>query len=114
MGRLITLGLFAGGTADGWSDRSTTPSPGSATAPWIGTPSTASATCTAFGKRDGDDTFADFSNYGGDIDITFHGLVWRGTVPEAGHGLWPAAFESNGGICLDGEGAVCFSKDDAS
>lgn len=50
---------------------------------------------------------------GGDFDITFHGLVWRGTVPEAGHGLWLAAFESNGAICLDGAGRVCFSKDDA-
>jgi hypothetical protein len=48
---------------------------------------------------------------GGEIDITFHGLVWRGTVPEAGQGLWLAAFERNGGICLDGEGTVCFSKD---
>ena len=49
-----------------------------------------------------------------DMDITFHGIVWHGNEPEAGRGLWPVAFERNGGICLDGEGVTCFAKDKAS
>jgi subtilisin len=46
----------------------------------------ASATCTAFGKRDGDDTFADFSNYGGDVDITAPGVCVRSTLPGSTYG----------------------------
>ena len=48
-----------------------------------------------------------------DIDVTFHGVVWRGNEPEAGNGLWPVAFERDGSICIDGEGAACFAKDEA-
>jgi subtilisin len=46
----------------------------------------ASATCTAFGRRDGDDTFADFSNYGGDVDITAPGVCVRSTLPGSSYG----------------------------
>jgi hypothetical protein len=46
----------------------------------------AGATCTAFGKRDGDDTFADFSNYGGDIDLTAPGVCVRSTLPGSSYG----------------------------
>jgi len=41
----------------------------------------ASAPCIAFGKRDSDDTYADFSNYGGDVDITAPGVCVRSTWP---------------------------------
>ena len=37
-------------------------------------------------------------------DLSFHGIVWRGTEPEAAHGIWAASFESNADLCLDGEG----------
>lgn len=46
-----------------------------------------------------------------DIDVTFHGILWHGNEPEAGNGLWPVSFESDAGICLDGDGLVCFVKD---
>ena len=46
----------------------------------------ASATCTAFGKRDGDDTFADFSNYGGDVDLIAPGACVRSTLPGSSYG----------------------------
>ena len=39
----------------------------------------ASAPCVAFGRRDSDDTFADFSNYGGDIDVVAPGVCVRST-----------------------------------
>ena len=39
----------------------------------------ASAPCVAFGRRDSDDTFADFSNYGLDIDLTAPGVCVRST-----------------------------------
>lgn len=44
-------------------------------------------------------------------DVTFEGIVWHGSEPEAGRGLWAVRFESDGGICLDGEGLLCFTKD---
>lgn len=47
-------------------------------------------------------------------NMSLHGIVWRGTEPEAGHGIWAATVKSNGEICLDGEGLSCFSKDDAA
>jgi hypothetical protein len=50
---------------------------------------------------------------GQDIDVTFHGVVWHGSEPEAGNGLWMVSFERDGGICIDGEGATCFAKDEA-
>jgi subtilisin len=46
----------------------------------------ASATCVAFGKRDSDDTFADFSNYGGDVDLTAPGACVRSTLPGSSYG----------------------------
>jgi subtilisin len=46
----------------------------------------AAATCTSFGKRDVDDTFADFSNYGADVDITAPGVCVRSTIPGSGYG----------------------------
>ena len=39
----------------------------------------ASAPCVAFGRRDSDDTFADFSNYGLDIDVVAPGVCVRST-----------------------------------
>ncbi len=39
----------------------------------------ASAPCVAFGRRDSDDTFADFSNYGGDVDVVAPGVCVRST-----------------------------------
>ena len=41
--------------------------------------SRSSATCTSFGRRDVDDTFADFSNRGSDVDITAPGVCVRST-----------------------------------
>ena len=38
-----------------------------------------SATCTSFGRHDVDDTFADFSNRGSDVDITAPGVCVRST-----------------------------------
>ena len=48
---------------------------------------------------------------GKDIDATFQGIVWHGQQPESAPGRWAVAFESDGGICLDGEGLACFAKD---
>ena len=45
-------------------------------------------------------------------DVTFEGIVWHGNEPEAGRGFWAVRFDSDGGICLDGEGLLCFTKDD--
>ncbi len=39
----------------------------------------ASPTCTAFGRRDADDTYADFSNYGPDVDLIAPGVCVRST-----------------------------------
>ena len=47
----------------------------------------------------------------GGIDVTFQGIVWRGNEPEPAPGFWPVQFENDGGICLDGEGLLCFTKD---
>ncbi|WP_156648947.1 hypothetical protein [Massilia sp. Leaf139] len=44
-------------------------------------------------------------------DAGFQGIVWHGSAPEGGKGWWLVSFESDGGICLDGEGLVCFVKD---
>ena len=41
----------------------------------------AGAPCIAFGKRDSDDTYADFSNYGRDVDIAAPGVCVRSTWP---------------------------------
>ena len=41
--------------------------------------SRSSATCTSFGRRDVDDTFADFSNFGADVDIIAPGVCVRST-----------------------------------
>lgn len=45
------------------------------------------------------------------VDATFHGLAWRGDQPEPAPALWPVTFGSDGGICLDSEGLLCFTKD---
>jgi len=45
------------------------------------------------------------------VDATFHGLAWRGEQPEPARALWPVKFGSDGGICLDGAGSLCFTKD---
>ena len=47
-------------------------------------------------------------------DVAFHGIVWHGTEPEAGQGIWAATVDGNANICLDTEGWTCFSKDEAS
>lgn len=46
----------------------------------------ASAPCTAFGTTDVDDTFADFSNYGNDVDIAAPGVCVRSTLRGGGYG----------------------------
>ncbi len=46
----------------------------------------ASATCTSFGRRDSDDTYADFSNYGGDVDLIAPGVCVRSTVRGSSYG----------------------------
>ena len=46
-----------------------------------------------------------------EMDVTFHGILWHGNEPEAGNGLWMVKFEGDGGVCLDGEGLLCFTKD---
>jgi hypothetical protein len=46
-----------------------------------------SPTCTAFGVRDGDDTFANFSNYGFDVDITAPGVCVRSTLRGSSYGV---------------------------
>ena len=45
-------------------------------------------------------------------DISLHGIVWRGTEPEAGPGIWAVSVDNETGICIDDEGLACFSKDD--
>ena len=45
-----------------------------------------SAPCTSFGTRDSDDTFANFSNYGTDVDITAPGVCVRSTIRGSGYG----------------------------
>jgi subtilisin len=40
---------------------------------------TAASTCSSFGQVDRDDTFADFSNYGGDVDLIAPGKCIRST-----------------------------------
>jgi hypothetical protein len=69
---------------------------------------------------DGPDSMTDeirgrWENEGGkEMDVTFHGIVWRGNEPEPGHAMWPVKFENDGGICIDGEGFLCFTKDAAA
>ena len=46
----------------------------------------ATATCTAFGVRDVDDTFADFSNYGNDVDLIAPGVCIRSTYKGSTYG----------------------------
>ena len=42
-----------------------------------------SATCTSFGRREVDDTFADFSNRGSDVDLTAPGVCVRSTYKDS-------------------------------
>lgn len=46
--------------------------------------------------------------------LSFHGIVWQGTEPETGDGIWTATLDSNADICLDAERLSCFYKDDPS
>lgn len=46
-------------------------------------------------------------------DARFEGIVWHGSEPERGGGSWSVRFEHDGAICLDGEGLLCFTKDEA-
>ena len=46
----------------------------------------ATATCTSFGVRDVDDTFADFSNYGNDVDLIAPGVCIRSTFTGSSYG----------------------------
>lgn len=43
--------------------------------------------------------------------ISFFGIIWSGSDPIAGNGIWPAQIEgSDQEICLDGEGLTCFVR----
>jgi subtilisin family serine protease len=44
------------------------------------------ASCTSFGRRDVDDTFADFSNYGADIDLIAPGVCVYSTIRGSSYG----------------------------
>jgi hypothetical protein len=46
----------------------------------------ATATCTSFGGKDVDDTFADFSNYGNDVDLIAPGVCIRSTYTGSTYG----------------------------
>jgi hypothetical protein len=46
--------------------------------------------------------------------VSFHGLAWRGTEPEAGSSVWTTTVRSNAELCLDAEGQSCFTKDAAT
>ena len=48
------------------------------------------------------------------LSVSFSGVVWRGTEPEAGEGIWSAIIDSDAQICLDGEGIHCFFRNDLS
>ena len=48
------------------------------------------------------------------LTVSFSGIVWRGTEPEAGEGIWSATIDSDSQICLDGEGRNCFFRNDVS
>ncbi|MFC4932468.1 hypothetical protein [Massilia sp. GCM10023247] len=46
--------------------------------------------------------------------LAFHGVVWHGTEPASGQGVWAATFRRNAELCLDAEGLACFSKEDGA
>lgn len=48
------------------------------------------------------------------LSVSFSGIVWRGTEPEAGEGIWSATIDSDAQICLDSEGINCFFRNDLS
>lgn len=48
------------------------------------------------------------------LSVSFSGIVWHGTEPEAGEGIWSAIIDSDAQICLDGEGIHCFFRNDLS
>jgi len=48
------------------------------------------------------------------LSVSFSGIVWHGTEPEAGNGIWAATIDSDSQICLDGEGLNCFFRNDFS
>jgi subtilisin family serine protease len=47
----------------------------------------AAPSCTSFGGRDVDDTFADFSNYGNDVDLIAPGVCIRSTYLGSSYGI---------------------------
>lgn len=49
---------------------------------------------------------------GGGPYLLLHGLLWRGTEPEAGQGVWSTSIGRHADICLDVEQPACFLKDD--
>jgi len=51
--------------------------------------------------------------HGAGPNLSFHGIVWRGTEPEAGLGIWAAAQDADGSICLGERDLACFLKDAA-
>ena len=48
------------------------------------------------------------------LSVSFSGIVWRGTEPEAGDGTWAAIIDSDAQICLDRDGLNCFFRNDFS
>jgi len=48
------------------------------------------------------------------LSVSFSGIVWKGTEPEAGNGIWAATIDSDSQICLDGDGQNCFFRNDFS
>lgn len=52
--------------------------------------------------------------HGNGPHVSFHGLGWHGTEPEAGSGAWTTTVRSNAELCLDAEGQSCFTKDAAA
>jgi subtilisin len=45
------------------------------------------STCSSFGSADSDDTFANFSNYGPDVDLIAPGKCVRSTIMTSGYGI---------------------------
>jgi len=48
------------------------------------------------------------------LSVSFSGIVWRGTEPEAGNAVWAATIDSDSQICLDRDGQNCFFRNDFS
>ncbi|WP_305821612.1 hypothetical protein [Massilia brevitalea] len=48
------------------------------------------------------------------LSVSFSGVVWHGTEPEAGNAVWAATIDSDSQICLDRDGQNCFFRNDFS